>query len=73
MPTSSNPLRVLSLRFSPPPNLNEQIVRESGDGTFKTRDETEKGKKKYTTVVVALLVASFVIPMVQYYWYVKDD
>eukprot|EP00189_Rhodosorus_marinus_P009218 CAMPEP_0184753178 /NCGR_PEP_ID=MMETSP0315-20130426/43967_1 /TAXON_ID=101924 /ORGANISM="Rhodosorus marinus, Strain UTEX LB 2760" /LENGTH=273 /DNA_ID=CAMNT_0027232547 /DNA_START=562 /DNA_END=1383 /DNA_ORIENTATION=+ len=50
-----------------------KVVRESGDGTFKTKDETEKGKKKYTTVVVALLVASFVIPMVQYYWYVKDD
>jgi len=50
-----------------------EIVRESGEGTFKSKEKTEKSRSKYTTVVVALLIASVVIPMVQYYWYVKDD
>lgn len=28
---------------------------------------------KYTSILAVLIVGSFVIPMAQYFWYVKDD
>lgn len=28
---------------------------------------------KYTALIAVLVVGSFVIPMAQYFWYVKDD
>lgn len=28
---------------------------------------------KYTALLAVLIVGSFVIPMAQYFWYVKDD
>ncbi|KAG8466359.1 hypothetical protein KFE25_002115 [Diacronema lutheri] len=42
-------------------------------GTFKDKDVTEKGKFKYSTVVVGLLVISFVAPMAQFFYYVKEE
>lgn len=32
---------------------------------------TSKGK--YTALIAVLVVGSFIIPMAQYFWYVKDD
>jgi len=28
---------------------------------------------KYTAILAVLVVGSFIIPMAQYFWYVKDD
>uniref|UniRef100_A0A7S2B691 Uncharacterized protein n=1 Tax=Octactis speculum TaxID=3111310 RepID=A0A7S2B691_9STRA len=42
-------------------------------GTFKSKDDTVKGKKKYIAVLGVLLFGSFVIPMLQYFWYVRED
>lgn len=42
-------------------------------GTFKDKDVTEKGKFKYSTVVVGLLLISFVAPMAQFFYYVKEE
>lgn len=28
---------------------------------------------KYTALIAVLVVGSFIIPMAQYFWYVKDD
>ena len=52
----------------PPELLNREVI-----GAFKTKEETKEQKGKYTTVVAVLLVIAFVAPMVQYYWYVRDD
>jgi hypothetical protein len=30
-------------------------------------------KGKYTALIAVLVVGSFIIPMAQYFWYVKDD
>lgn len=52
-----------------PPDMSTREVI----GAFKTKEETKEQKGKYSTVVAVLLVAAFVLPMVQYYWYVRDD
>lgn len=41
--------------------------------TYKTAEETEDSKSKYWAILAVLLAGSFIIPMVQYYWYVADD
>lgn len=38
-----------------------------------TAEATEGNKSKYVTILTVLLIGSAVIPMVQYYWYVKDE
>lgn len=40
---------------------------------YKTAEETDEGKSKYWTLFAVLLAGSFVIPMVQYYWYVAEE
>ena len=41
--------------------------------TFKPAKETKSKKGKYTALLAVLIVGSFIIPMAQYFWYVKDD
>lgn len=41
--------------------------------TFKAAKETKSKKGKYTALLSVLVVGSFIIPMAQYFWYVKDD
>lgn len=52
-----------------PPDLAAKEVVQ----TYKTKAETSNEKQKYITVVGAVLVIAFVAPLVQTYWYVKDD
>mmetsp|Transcript_12408 Transcript_12408/g.14955 ORF Transcript_12408/g.14955 Transcript_12408/m.14955 type:complete len:166 (-) Transcript_12408:97-594(-) len=51
------------------------IVQETDDArsTFKAAKETKSKKGKYTALLAVLIVGSFVIPMAQYFWYVRDD
>ncbi|KAG5185673.1 hypothetical protein JKP88DRAFT_348235 [Tribonema minus] len=53
-------------------DVKEQEV-DNADSTFKSKEATEKGKNKYNAVLLILLVGSFVIPMVQYWWYIRDE
>mmetsp|Transcript_620 Transcript_620/g.1795 ORF Transcript_620/g.1795 Transcript_620/m.1795 type:complete len:164 (-) Transcript_620:48-539(-) len=46
--------------------------RDDARSTFKSRAATKKGKNKYLGIFVVLLFGSFVIPMAQYFWYVRD-
>lgn len=46
---------------------------ESAESTFKSAKETKSKKGKYTALLAVLVVGSFVIPMAQYFWYVRDD
>eukprot|EP00638_Chattonella_subsalsa_P010215 CAMPEP_0117757990 /NCGR_PEP_ID=MMETSP0947-20121206/15091_1 /TAXON_ID=44440 /ORGANISM="Chattonella subsalsa, Strain CCMP2191" /LENGTH=148 /DNA_ID=CAMNT_0005578051 /DNA_START=60 /DNA_END=509 /DNA_ORIENTATION=+ len=48
-------------------------TKENAAGTFKTKEQTAKNSQKYSIVLAILLFGSFVIPMVQYWWYIKDD
>lgn len=41
------------------------------ESNFKTKEETEEKRGQFTTVVGGLLVIAFVVPMAQYYAYVK--
>eukprot|EP00607_Mallomonas_marina_P004649 CAMPEP_0182427178 /NCGR_PEP_ID=MMETSP1167-20130531/15246_1 /TAXON_ID=2988 /ORGANISM="Mallomonas Sp, Strain CCMP3275" /LENGTH=97 /DNA_ID=CAMNT_0024609193 /DNA_START=222 /DNA_END=515 /DNA_ORIENTATION=- len=41
--------------------------------TYKTAEQTEDSKDKYWAILGVLLFGSFVIPMVQYYWYVAEE
>mmetsp|Transcript_21368 Transcript_21368/g.43130 ORF Transcript_21368/g.43130 Transcript_21368/m.43130 type:complete len:172 (-) Transcript_21368:201-716(-) len=51
------------------------LVQEVDDAksTFKGAKETKSKKGKYTALLAILVVGSFIIPMAQYFWYVKDD
>ena len=51
------------------------LVQEYDDArsTFKPAKETKSKKGKYTALLAVLVVGSFIIPMAQYFWYVKDD
>jgi len=51
------------------------LVQEYDDArsTYKPAKETKSNKGKYTSILAVLIVGSFVIPMAQYFWYVKDD
>ena len=46
---------------------------DNADSTFKSKTETKSKKGKYTALLGVLVMGSFVIPMAQYFWYVKDD
>mmetsp|Transcript_3536 Transcript_3536/g.4688 ORF Transcript_3536/g.4688 Transcript_3536/m.4688 type:complete len:172 (-) Transcript_3536:288-803(-) len=53
-------------------DVTSQAV-DSADSTFKSAKETKSKKGKYTALLAVLVVGSFIIPMAQYFWYVKDD
>merc|ERR1712086_25946 len=40
---------------------------------YKSKEETDKKKGDYTNLLWLLIAISFVVPMAQYFWYVKDD
>lgn len=52
----------------PPSKEVNEVVQ-----TYKTKAETKGDKSKYITVVVVVLIISFVAPLLQTYWYVRDD
>ncbi len=67
---SNRLIPVLSGREDPgPPDLTSKEVMQ----TYKTKTETSAERQKYIIVVGAVLVIAFVAPLVQTYWYVKDD
>jgi len=52
--------------------VQKQAV-DDARSTFKDAKETKSKKGKYTALLAVLVVGSFVIPMAQYFWYVRDD
>ena len=40
--------------------------------TYKTKEEVEKTKPVYVTVVAALLLIAFIVPMLQYFGYTRN-
>merc|ERR1712157_159385 len=52
-------------------DIEQQV--DDARSTFKGKGETKKKKGKYTALLGVLVFGSFVIPMAQYFWYVRDD
>lgn len=46
---------------------------DNARSTFKSAKETKSKKGKYTAILAILVVGAFIIPMGQYFWYVRDD
>jgi uncharacterized membrane protein YgcG len=62
---------ILSNKGDPgPPSKNQNDTNSSN---FKSAKKTEEQRSKYIAIIVILLVIAFVVPMVQFYWYVKDE
>lgn len=53
--------------------VDVQQEYDDARSTFKSAKETKKKKGKYTAILAILVVGSFIIPMGQYFWYVRDD
>eukprot|EP00578_Thalassiosira_sp_NH16_P026184 CAMPEP_0181100572 /NCGR_PEP_ID=MMETSP1071-20121207/13264_1 /TAXON_ID=35127 /ORGANISM="Thalassiosira sp., Strain NH16" /LENGTH=172 /DNA_ID=CAMNT_0023183309 /DNA_START=18 /DNA_END=536 /DNA_ORIENTATION=+ len=53
-------------------DLGDQVY-DDARSTYKSAKETKGKKGKYTALIAVLVVGSFIIPMAQYFWYVRDD
>merc|ERR1719287_325949 len=53
-------------------DLGDQVF-DDARSTYKSAGETKSKKGKYTALIAVLVVGSFIIPMAQYFWYVRDD
>eukprot|EP00584_Thalassiosira_punctigera_P003964 CAMPEP_0172547838 /NCGR_PEP_ID=MMETSP1067-20121228/17276_1 /TAXON_ID=265564 ORGANISM="Thalassiosira punctigera, Strain Tpunct2005C2" /NCGR_SAMPLE_ID=MMETSP1067 /ASSEMBLY_ACC=CAM_ASM_000444 /LENGTH=172 /DNA_ID=CAMNT_0013334985 /DNA_START=41 /DNA_END=559 /DNA_ORIENTATION=+ len=53
-------------------DLGDQTY-DDAKSTYKSAKETKTKKGKYTALIAVLVVGSFIIPMAQYFWYVRDD
>lgn len=51
------------------PSLN----RANDISNFKSAKVTEERRSKYVAIIIILLVIAFVVPMVQFFYYVKDE
>ncbi|CAN0049854.1 unnamed protein product [Choristocarpus tenellus] len=54
-------------------DVDDKAPVDLGKSTFKKKEETEVSRDKYVAVLGVLLAGSFIIPMVQYWWYIRDD
>ena len=52
-----------------PPSLS----RANDTSNFKSAKVTEEKRSKYVAIIIILLVIAFVVPMVQFFYYVKDE
>jgi len=52
-----------------PPSLN----RSNDSSNFKSAKVTEERRSKYVAIIIILLVIAFLVPMVQFFYYVKDE
>jgi uncharacterized membrane protein YgcG len=52
-----------------PPSIN----RVNDSSNFKSAKVTEERRSKYVAIIIILLVIAFVVPMVQFFYYVKDE
>lgn len=53
-------------------DVSDQVY-DDARSTYKSAKETKTKKGKYTALIAVLVVGSFIIPMAQYFWYVRDD
>eukprot|EP01039_Chlorochromonas_danica_P006559 gene6559-7237_t len=51
----------------------DNAVVDNAKSGFKKVEETEENKNKYWTILAVLIAGSFIIPMVQYFWYIAEE
>ncbi|AFP65564.1 hypothetical protein CMESO_411 (nucleomorph) [Chroomonas mesostigmatica CCMP1168] len=61
---------ILSNKGDPGPPI---INRGDSSSNFKSAKNTEEQRSKYIAIIVILLVIAFVVPMFQFFFYVKDE
>jgi len=49
------------------------VSRSNDTSSFKSAKVTEERRSKYVAIIIILLVIAFVVPMVQFFYYVKDE
>nr|UXY88334.1 CMESO_411 [Cryptomonas curvata] len=47
--------------------------RLNSSSNFKSAKKTEESRSKYIAIIAILLIIAFVVPMVQFFYYVKDE
>eukprot|EP00287_Rhodomonas_sp_CCMP768_P015605 CAMPEP_0196758590 /NCGR_PEP_ID=MMETSP1091-20130531/104263_1 /TAXON_ID=302021 /ORGANISM="Rhodomonas sp., Strain CCMP768" /LENGTH=216 /DNA_ID=CAMNT_0042107419 /DNA_START=1467 /DNA_END=2117 /DNA_ORIENTATION=- len=67
---SNRLVSILSNKGDPGPPA---LVREGNSSNFKSAKATEQQRSKYVAIIIILLVVAFVVPMVQFFYYVKDE
>jgi len=45
----------------------------NNSSNFKTAKKTEESRTKYIAIIAILLIIAFVVPMIQFFYYVKDE
>jgi uncharacterized protein len=45
----------------------------SNSSNFKSAKKTEESRSKYIAIIAILLIIAFVVPMIQFFYYVKDE
>jgi len=67
---SNRLVSILTKKGDPgPPSMN----RVNDSSNFKSAKVTEEKRSKYVAIIIILLVIAFVVPMVQFFYYVKDE
>lgn len=67
---SNRLISILSNKGDPgPPKIN--LV--NSESNFKSAKNTEEQRSKYIAIIVILLIIAFVVPMFQFFFYVKDE
>jgi hypothetical protein len=61
---------ILTNKGDPGPPVSN---REDNSSKFKSAKATEQKRSKYIAIIVVLLIIAFVVPMVQFFYYVKDE
>jgi len=49
------------------------ISRLNNSSNFKSAKKTEESRSKYIAIIAILLIIAFVVPMIQFFYYVKDE
>mmetsp|Transcript_28598 Transcript_28598/g.68319 ORF Transcript_28598/g.68319 Transcript_28598/m.68319 type:complete len:265 (-) Transcript_28598:596-1390(-) len=67
---SNRLVSILSNKGDPGPPISNL---EDNSSKFKSAKATEQKRSKYVAIIIVLLIIAFVVPMVQFFYYVKDE
>jgi uncharacterized protein len=65
--------RLVSLLLGKGDPGSPSINRLNNTSNFKSAKKTEESRSKYIAIISILLIIAFVVPMVQFFYYVKDE
>jgi len=65
--------RLVSLLLGKGDPGSPSINRLNNSSNFKSAKKTEESRSKYIAIISILLIIAFVVPMFQFFYYVKDE